>query len=67
MRPALSRTEGIDAVSRFQCPVCEYVYDEAEGDPREGFPPGTSWSEVPDDWSCPDCAVREKPDFEALT
>ncbi|MDQ3644739.1 MAG: rubredoxin [Actinomycetota bacterium] len=53
-------------MSRFQCPVCEYVYDEGEGDPREGFPPGTPWSEVPDDWCCPDCAVRDKPDFEAL-
>jgi rubredoxin len=53
-------------MSRYRCPVCEYVYDEAVGAPREGFPPGTPWSEVPDDWCCPDCAVREKVDFEAL-
>ncbi len=45
------------------CPVCEYVYDEAEGAPREGFPAGTPWSDVPEDWTCPDCSVREKPDF----
>ena len=50
----------------YQCPVCEYVYDESKGEVREGFPPGTPWEQVPDDWRCPDCAVREKPDFESL-
>ena len=34
--------------------------------PREGFPPGTPWSEVPDDWACPDCGVRDKVDFEPV-
>ena len=51
-------------MSRHLCPGCGYVYDERVGDVREGFPPGTAWSEVPDDWSCPDCGVREKVDFE---
>ena len=51
-------------MAAWQCPVCEYVYDETRGAPREGFPAGTLWSDVPDDWTCPDCAVREKPDFE---
>ena len=32
--------------------------------PREGFPAGTRWEQIPDDWCCPDCAVREKVDFE---
>lgn len=54
-------------MSRYRCPVCDYVYDEEQGAPREGFPPQTPWSEIPDDWCCPDCAVREKVDFEALT
>jgi rubredoxin len=53
-------------VSAFRCPGCGYVYDEAEGHPREGFPAGTSWTEVPDDWACPDCGVREKVDFEPV-
>ena len=48
------------------CVVCGYVYDEAKGAPREGFPAGTAWDTVPDDWCCPDCAVREKIDFEEL-
>lgn len=51
---------------RWACPGCGYVYDEAEGNPREGFAPGTRWDDVPDDWWCPDCAVRDKADFEAV-
>ena len=51
-------------MARFVCPSCDYVYDEDAGDEREGFPPGTPWSEVPDDWFCPDCGVRDKVDFE---
>ena len=51
-------------MSRWRCPSCGYVYDEEAGHPREGFPAGTPWSEVPDDWACPDCGVRDKVDFE---
>ena len=50
-------------MSTFRCPVCDYVYDETVGAPREGFPPGTPWATIPDDWPCPDCGVREKIDF----
>jgi alkane 1-monooxygenase len=50
-----------------ECPGCEYAYDEAVGDDREGFPPGTPWSSIPDGWCCPDCGVREKVDFVPLT
>ena len=49
-----------------RCPGCGYVYDEAVGDPREGFPAGTPWSAVPEDWCCPDCGVRDKADFERI-
>jgi rubredoxin len=54
-------------MSCFQCPVCDYVYNERDGELREGFPAGTAWREVPDDWCCPDCGVREKIDFEELS
>ncbi len=50
-------------MASYSCEVCGYVYDEAQGEPREGFPPGTMWDDVPDDWTCPDCGVREKIDF----
>ncbi len=52
--------------ARYQCTDCGYVYDEAKGCPHEGFAPGTKWSEIPDSWACPDCAVREKVDFAAV-
>lgn len=45
--------------------MCDYVYDESTGEPREGFPPNTAWAAIPDDWACPDCGVREKVDFAA--
>jgi rubredoxin len=50
-------------MARFACPECGFVYDEGEGMVREGFPPGTKWAQVPDNWACPDCAVRDKVDF----
>ncbi len=49
--------------SRYQCTDCGFIYDEAQGCAREGFAPGTKWSQIPNDWACPDCAVREKVDF----
>lgn len=50
----------------YQCTDCGYIYNEATGCEHEGFPPGTAWSQIPDDWPCPDCAVREKIDFKPL-
>lgn len=54
-------------MSRYRCDNCGHTYDEEAGDPREGFPPGTSWEQLPDDWFCPDCAVRDKVDFVPIT
>lgn len=49
----------------WQCIVCNYLYDEAVGDPEHGIAPGTPWEAVPDDWACPDCGVS-KADFEMV-
>jgi rubredoxin len=54
-------------MTTYRCPGCDYIYDEAKGAPREGFPAGTPFGEIPDDWCCPDCAVREKADFETTS
>lgn len=40
--------------------------DETLDHPHEGFPAGTAWASVPDEWACPDCAVRDKVDFELI-
>lgn len=53
-------------MARYQCPGCGYVYDERVGEPHEGFTPGTLWATIPEEWCCPDCSVREKPDFVEL-
>lgn len=51
-------------MSRYRCPECGYVFDEAEGDVHEGYPPGTPFRDLPDDFACPDCSVRFKDEFE---
>ena len=43
----------------FQCGTCGFIYDEAEGLPDEGFPPGTRWADIPDSWNCPDCGMSK--------
>lgn len=49
----------------YQCIVCGFVYDEAQGLPAEGIAAGTRWSDIPEDWECPDCGVA-KADFEMV-
>ncbi|HJV50812.1 MAG TPA: rubredoxin [Noviherbaspirillum sp.] len=50
-------------MASYACPICHYIYDEQAGEPREGYPPGTPWGAIPDDFMCPDCAVRWKEEF----
>ncbi len=49
-----------------RCPGCGYTYEVEVGNELEGFAAGTAWKDIPDDWCCPDCGVREKVDFVAL-
>jgi rubredoxin len=55
----------VTLVKKWQCMVCEFMYDEALGLPDEGIEPGTRWEDVPEDWCCPDCGVS-KEDFEMV-
>lgn len=50
---------------KYVCKVCGWVYDPLEGDPDSGIPPGTSFEDIPDDWTCPACGV-EKNYFEPM-
>jgi rubredoxin-NAD+ reductase len=52
-------------MSKWECIVCGWVYDEETGDPDSGVAPGTKWEDIPDDWLCPDCGVG-KEDFELI-
>lgn len=50
-------------MKKWQCEVCGFIYDEAQGIPEDGIAPGTAWDDVPDDWTCPDCGAP-KSDFK---
>jgi len=50
-------------MEKYVCDVCDYVYDPAVGDPDGGIAPGTSFEDLPDDWTCPVCGVT-KDDFQ---
>ena len=63
VKPAAAGT----LAARHQCPNCQYVYDSAQGCPTEGYPAGTAWQALPESFTCPQCAVRDKPDFIALS
>ncbi|NOY76096.1 MAG: High molecular weight rubredoxin [Kiritimatiellaeota bacterium] len=38
------------------CSVCRYEYDPEKGDPEHGIAPGTSFDDLPNDWTCPICS-----------
>ena len=44
-------------MQKYVCSVCGYVYDPEAGDPDNGIPAGTPFSDLPDDWACPLCSV----------
>lgn len=50
-------------MDKYECTVCGYVYDPAEGDIENGIAPGTKFEDLPEDWVCPVCGVG-KSEFE---
>ena len=50
-------------MQKYECTVCGYIYDPEVGDPDNDIPAGTTFEELPEDWTCPDCGV-EKDWFE---
>jgi rubredoxin len=44
-------------MDKYECSICGYVYDPAEGDPDNGVAPGTKFEDVPEDWVCPTCGA----------
>jgi rubredoxin len=48
---------------KWECVICGFIYDEAEGLPDDGIIAGTKWEDVPEDWECPDCGIS-KFDFD---
>ena len=44
---------------RYICELCGYVYDESEGLGELGYPAGTKFDDLPDDWVCPLCSAAK--------
>ncbi|WP_299013677.1 anaerobic nitric oxide reductase flavorubredoxin [uncultured Photobacterium sp.] len=42
------------------CTVCQWIYDPAQGEPNQDIEPGTTWSDVPDTFLCPDCGIGKE-------
>lgn len=67
MTPRTAIAAALDALApasyrQYICHACGHIYDEAEGDPDGGLPPGTRFADIPDDWACPLCGLT-KQDF----
>jgi rubredoxin len=54
-----------EATRKYECTVCGYIYDPAEGDPDTGVEPGTPFAQLPDEWVCPECGA-DKDAFEPV-
>ena len=54
-RSARADDPRLSAGTKLECKICWWVYDPAEGDPRRQVAAGTAFSELPEDWCCPQC------------
>lgn len=48
-----------EPAGRWQCEVCDYIYDPAMGDPEHGVAAGTAFEDLPEDWVCPVCGAAK--------
>jgi len=44
----------------FGCMVCGYTFDPRLGDATQRVPPGTPFSQLPENWVCPHCHVSQR-------
>ena len=42
------------------CLACGHVYDPLVGNNERGVPPGTAFSDLPQDWECPFCGAGKE-------
>jgi rubredoxin len=53
----IETTRGESVMDKWECTICGYIYDPAEGDPDNGVAPGTPFEKLPDSWVCPLCGA----------
>ncbi len=46
-------------MAKYQCSICNYIYDPEKGDPDGGIPAGTAFENIPDSWLCPVCGASK--------
>jgi rubredoxin len=46
------------ALDRYECRTCGYVYEPEKGDSKHQVSPGTPFTELPSSWRCPVCGVK---------
>lgn len=46
------------ALDRYECRACGYVYEPDMGDSKHQVSPGTPFTDLPSSWRCPVCGVR---------
>ena len=44
-------------MEKWECMVCGYVYDPESGDLNHDIKPGTTFEQLPEDWTCPICGA----------
>ena len=54
---AIAEAAAADLGPCMQCSVCQWIYDPERGEPLQDVAPGTPWSEVPDNFLCPECSL----------
>lgn len=42
-------------VQMYECTECKYIYNPKFGNERDGIKQGTSFNDLPEDWTCPVC------------
>lgn len=42
------------------CTVCNYIYDEEIGEPRQEIAPSIKFGSLPEEWQCPECGSAKE-------
>lgn len=48
------------ALDRYECRACGYVYEPEKGDDKHDIPPGIPFAELPLSWRCPVCSAKKQ-------
>ena len=47
-------------VKKYKCSTCDYIYDEAKGEPERGIVAMTEWNDLPLEYVCPGCGLNKE-------